>query len=230
MVGRETRITILILFAFVWVIGTVGNGYGGPPPAGKVLLADRQVSTSEVEIYRGHDRDQDNRLKMIDLCGRLEDDWTRAGANRKTEVEVHRETMKPGVTEYRREVSESNRFAAPADEQKTIELCRRLEDSAGDPPRKEVRVYRETTVPPLGRRSEVEIYRSVPGPDQTIVLLCRQLKADVDQDSIHNKVEVEEYTNKTAKGDEYSRQYHESSRYSATARDRDDMLVLCTQM
>ena len=132
MVGRETRITILILFAFVWVIGTVGNGYGGPPPAGKVLLADRQVSTSEVEIYRGHDRDQDNRLKMIDLCGRLEDDWTRAGANRKTEVEVHRETMKPGVTEYRREVSESNRFAAPADEQKTIELCRRLEDSAGE--------------------------------------------------------------------------------------------------
>lgn len=83
---------------------------------------------------------------------------------------------------------------------------------------------------PYVRTSRVEIYQTAPAPDPTMDALCNQLKLDADQASIHNKSEVEEYTSKTASGDEYSRQYHESSRYSATARDRDDMLVLCTQL
>lgn len=83
---------------------------------------------------------------------------------------------------------------------------------------------------PYVRTSEVEIYRTAPAPDPTMEALCSQLQRDADEASIHNKAEVEEYTSKTATGDEYSRQYHESSRYSATAKDRDDMLVLCTQL
>ena len=143
------RIAIFILFALVLVTGPIGNGYGDPLHGGQVhLAADRHMSTSEVEIYRGDDRAQANKLKMIELCRRLEDDWTRAEANRKTDVEIYRENTKPGVTEYRREVRESNRFAAPADERKTIELCHQLEDSARASRDSDVRVYRETTIPP----------------------------------------------------------------------------------
>lgn len=146
MLGRRTRIAIFILFALVWVIGPVGNGYGGPLPGGQVrLVADQHVTTTETEIYRSNDRDQANKFEMINLCRRLEDDWTRADANRKTEV--YEKTTRPGVTEYRREVSESNQFAAPADERKTIELCRQLEVSAGEPQKSEVRIYREKTLP-----------------------------------------------------------------------------------
>ncbi len=76
--------------------------------------------------------------------------------------------------------------------------------------------------------SEVDVYRA--GPDPTLVALCDQLQKDADQASIHNRSEVEEYTNKTASGDEYSRQSVETCRYSQTAKDRDDMLVLCTQI
>ena len=151
MMVRETRIAIFILFALAWVIGAAGDGYGGPPPEGQIrLAADRSVSTSDVEIYRSNDRDQANRLKMIDLCRRLEDNWTRAGANGNTEVEVYRDNTKPGETEYRREVRESNQFGTPAGEQRTIELCRQLEVSDREPQKSEVRVYRETTVPPEG--------------------------------------------------------------------------------
>lgn len=142
------RIAIFILFALVCFIGPAGNSYGSSLSGGQVsLVADRYTSTTEEEIYRGYDRDQANKQKMIDLCGRLEDDWIKADASRRTDVEVYREHAKPGVTEYRREVRESNRFAAPADEQRTIELCHQLEDSAGGPQRSETRVYRETTVP-----------------------------------------------------------------------------------
>jgi len=148
MMGRETRIAIFILFAVGWVIGPAGNGYGGPLPEDQVRsAADRSVITRDVEIYRSSDRDQANKLKMIDLCRKLEDDWTQADANSKTNVEVYRENTNPGVTEYRREVRESNQFASPAGEQRTIELCHQLEDSAREPQESEVRVYRETTVP-----------------------------------------------------------------------------------
>jgi hypothetical protein len=83
---------------------------------------------------------------------------------------------------------------------------------------------------PYVRTSQVEIYRSAPAPDPTMAALCRQLERDADQASIHNKTEVEEYTTTTNSGDEYSRQSHESSRYSETAKVRDEMRVLCTQL
>ena len=69
-------------------------------------------------------------------------------------MEDYRST-KPGVTEYHHEIRESNRFADAADEQRTIELCRQL---ASEPQRDEVRVYRETTVPPEDWRDR-DIYR-----------------------------------------------------------------------
>ena len=152
MKGRGTRVVIFALFVLVWVLCRAGNGHAGPLPEGQVRLAS-DVSTSEVEIYRNVDRDRDNRAQMINLCRRLEDDWNRAEANRNS-VEDYR-SAKPGVTEYHREIRESNRFADPADEQKTIELCRQLET---EPQRDEVRVYRETTVPPEGWRDR-DIYR-----------------------------------------------------------------------
>ncbi len=145
MIGR---IATFILFALVCVTGPAANGYGGSLPGGQVsLVSDRYVSHSEEEIYRVNDRDQAVKQRMIDLCGRLEDDWIKADASRKSDVEVYRENTKPGVTEYRREIRESNRFAAPADEQRTIQLCHQLEGSAQVPQRTETRVYRETTVP-----------------------------------------------------------------------------------
>ena len=85
-----------------------------------------------------------------------------------------------------------------------------------------------TAGPPPYVASEVDVYRTAPDP--TMQALCGQLQKDADQAGIHNKSEVEEYTTKTPSGDEYSRQSVETSRYSQTAKDRDDMLVLCTQL
>ena len=83
---------------------------------------------------------------------------------------------------------------------------------------------------PYVQTSQVEIYRTAQAPDPTMMALCGQLQSDADQASTNNRAEVQEYTSNTASGDEYSRQYHESSRYSATAKIRDEMLVLCTQL
>jgi hypothetical protein len=201
MIGKEAKIAAFVLFALIWVSGAASNGYGGSLPEGQFLLAgDRHESTSEVEYYRSDHGRQAGKLKMIELCHRLEDDLTRDRATREPEVEVHHESMEPGVIEYRREVRESNRFATPADEQRTLELCRQLE------------------------------YSAAPAPESTMVALCRQLQRTADQTSIHTRSELEEYKTETNSGDEYSRQYHETSRYSETAKDRDEMLVLCAEL
>lgn len=150
---RKTKMTIFVLFSLLLVAGPAGIVNTDLLWEGQVLWAAERHMTREVEIYRNDGRHESNRLKMIDLCNRLEDDWNRAEANRKTEVEVYRDYSEPGVTEYRREMRESGRFAYPADELKTLELCRQLETSRGAPRESEVRIYRESTVPGRGEVS-----------------------------------------------------------------------------
>lgn len=144
--AREIKMAIFIVFALVGFIGLGRNGYGASLPKNQIQwAADRHIS-SEVEVYRSETTPSD-KLKMIELCRKLEADAAQADAKRKTELDIYREDMEPGVTEYRREVHESNRFSDAEGEQRTLQLCKRLEDSTLEPQESEIRVYRERTVP-----------------------------------------------------------------------------------
>jgi hypothetical protein len=202
MTGKKATILTFILFALIWITGAARNGYGGSLPESQLRVkGDWLVSTSRAETYSSDHGRRAGKLKMIELCRRLEDDLTRDRETRDKEVEVYRETTEPGATEYRQEIQESSRFATPEDEQRTLELCSQLEYSAAPVP-----------------------------DDKSMVALCRQLQRTADHTSIHTRSELEEYKTETNSGDEYSRHYRESSRYSQTAKDRDEMLVLCAEL
>lgn len=199
MTGK-LRIAVFGLLAIVCAWATAPNGFSGSSPEGRFHAeGNRHVSAGERPVDhrdRGH---RAGKREMIELCHRLEDSLARERALRDNEVDVYKETTEPEGTEYRREVRETSRFAAPEDERRTLELCSQLEDP--DAP-----------------------------TEPTMAALCRQLQRTTDQTSVHTRSELEEYKAEGTSGEEYTRQYRESSRYSQTARDRDAMLILCAEL
>lgn len=151
MIGTRTRMVILILFLWAWTLGPVGYGHAGSLSESRdraQLVADDLKRTEAEEIYRNNAVRDDVR-RMRELCRIFEEDAAEANAKNRTEVEIYRDDTGPGVTEYHREYRESNRYARAADESRTIELCRQLEEFASpvQPEETEVRIYRNYTVP-----------------------------------------------------------------------------------
>ena len=151
MIHTKVKMMIFILFIWVWTLGPEVYSYAGSLPESRdraQLVADDLERTEAEEIYR-ENAVRDDVRRMRELCRIFEEDAAEANAKNRTEVEIYRDDTGPGVTEYHREYRESNRYASPADESRTIELCRQLEKSASSvqPDETEVRIYRNYTVP-----------------------------------------------------------------------------------
>lgn len=150
MMGSKTTILILILSVVIWAFGLSGHGYANSLLTGQVpvQLVSGEFERTEVEVYRKN-AVRDDIQRMTELCRRFEDDLAAANAANTAEVKIYRSTTGHGVTEYHREYRESNRYGGPANESRTIELCRQLENSppAVQPDESEVRIYRRYSVP-----------------------------------------------------------------------------------
>jgi hypothetical protein len=84
----------------------------------------------------------------------------------------------------------------------------------------EVRVYRENT-DVVGMSTMRDLCREV----------REQVKWDPARSSGHKTTETEIYSKSSGPGEsEYRREYRESSRYSAAAADRDEMIQLCLEI
>jgi len=81
---------------------------------------------TEVEIYRKSAVSADEG-RMLELCRNLKQDAALASPQRKTEVEIYRKDSAPGVSEYRREFRESNRYSDSDDKSRMLQLCREFE-------------------------------------------------------------------------------------------------------
>jgi hypothetical protein len=148
MVRAISMTAVFMLAAALCTLGPIGLSYADNLPKGQVhLVADQQV-TREVDIYRSGTFPS-FRSKMINLCRDLRTDYNAPPEAGKSSMEIYKSKTGPGTTEYRSEYRESNRFASPGDEARTLQLCDRLEDSVPSHERvnSEVHIYRETTVP-----------------------------------------------------------------------------------
>jgi hypothetical protein len=86
---------------------------------------------TEVEIYRKSGVSADE-SRMLEFCRNLDQETAPSGPDKRTEVEVTRKDPAPGVSEYRREYRESNRYpATSADKDRMLHLCRELERDFG---------------------------------------------------------------------------------------------------
>lgn len=82
---------------------------------------------TEVEVYRKSAAVSADEGRMLELCRNLEQDAALPSPQRKTEVEIYRKDSAPGVSEYRREIRESNRYAGSDDKDRMLQLCRDFE-------------------------------------------------------------------------------------------------------
>ena len=114
----KTNKLLAVLMFLLLAAGCAGGG------------TDR-LERTEVEIYRKSAVSPDE-SKMREFCRDLDQETVPYGPDKRTEVEVTRKDSAPGVSEYRREYRESNRYpATSADKDRMLQLCREFERDFG---------------------------------------------------------------------------------------------------